>query len=125
MGNQVRKRGLILNNQGLSKLNQAKELAEVDLNLKKYTLEQLSEKTGLTPNTLSKIFTGSAGVDRQSLICCFAAFNLTLLKEDYCYLKSKQDNFNLESVGDAHHSIDKSTEIKKNIQVYFFFYKCL
>ena len=83
----VRRRGTILTAQGLRKLNQAKSEAEIEQNFKRYTLEALSTKTGLTPNTLSKIFIGSVGVDQQTLQCCFKAFNLTLETEDYLYLK--------------------------------------
>ncbi len=88
----VRRRGVILTAQGLRKLNQAKVRAEIEHNFKRYTLESLSEETGLTPTTLSKVFTGSAGVDKRTLKCCFDAFNLTLLEEDYLYLKPEQDN---------------------------------
>jgi hypothetical protein len=82
-----RQRGAILTVTGSRKLNQAKADLEIDRNFKRYTLEALSECTGLTSNTLSKIFTCSAGVDKRTLECCFAAFNLTLSGEDYSYLK--------------------------------------
>ena len=88
----VRRRGVILTALGSRKLNQAKAETEIEQNFKRYTLESLSEETGLTPNTLSKVFTGSAGVDKRTLKCCFHAFNLTLLEEDYLYLKPEQDN---------------------------------
>ncbi|KGF72444.1 serine/threonine protein kinase [Neosynechococcus sphagnicola sy1] len=84
--NHGRRRGVTLTARGSRKLNQAKANAEIEHNFK-YTLESLSEETGLTSTTLSKIFTGSAGVDKRTLKCCFAAFNLTLLTEDYLYLK--------------------------------------
>ncbi|MGK7918247.1 MAG: AAA-like domain-containing protein [Prochloraceae cyanobacterium] len=88
----VRRRGVILTAQGSRKLNQAKAETEIEQNLKRYTLESLSEETGLTPTPLSKVFTGSAGVDKRTLKCCFNAFNLTLSKEDYLYL-NPQDHF--------------------------------
>lgn len=90
--NHLRRRGAILTFQGLRKLNQAKAEVEIQQNFKRWTLEDLSEKTGLTPNTLSKVFTGSVGVDKRTLNCCFNAFNLTLLKEDYLYLLPEQEN---------------------------------
>ncbi len=90
--NHVRRRGVILTAQGLKKFNQAKAEAEIENNFKRYTLETLSEETGLTPTTLSKVFTGSAGVDKRTLLCCFNAFNLTLLKSDYLYLNREQDD---------------------------------
>ncbi|MGL5794511.1 MAG: AAA-like domain-containing protein [Waterburya sp.] len=88
----LRRRGVILTAKGLRKLNRAKAEVEIEQNLKRYTLEVLSEETGLTPNTLSKIFIGSVGVDRQTLECCFDAFNLTLSNEDYCFQKPDQNN---------------------------------
>ncbi|WGV26316.1 AAA-like domain-containing protein [Halotia branconii] len=90
--NNLRRRGVALTHQGSRKLNQAKAEIEIAQNFKRYTLEALSEKTGLTPNTLSKVFTSSVGVDRRTLDCCFNAFNLTLLKDDYLYLEPQQDN---------------------------------
>ncbi len=90
--NNVRRRGVILTALGSRKLNQAKAETEIEQNFKRYTLESLSEETGLTPTTLSKVFTGSAGVDKRTLNCCFDTFNLTLLKDDYLYLKPTQDN---------------------------------
>ena len=89
---QVRRRGVSLTIQGSRKLNQAKAEVEIALNISRYTLEFLSEETGLTPTTLSKVLTGSAGVDKRTLKCCFDAFNLNLLTEDYQYLNSNQDN---------------------------------
>jgi transcriptional regulator with XRE-family HTH domain len=91
--NNLRRRGAILTAQGFRKLNQAKAEVEIQKNFKRCTLEDLSEKTGLTPNTLSKVFTGSVGVDKRTLECCFNALNLTLLKEDYLYVLPEQDNF--------------------------------
>ena len=90
--NQLRRRGATLTAQGFKKLNQAKAEVEIQQNFKRYTLEDLSEKTGLTPNTLSKVFNASTGVDKRTLECCFNAFNLILLKDDYLYLKPHQDN---------------------------------
>ncbi|MFB2769407.1 AAA-like domain-containing protein [Pelatocladus sp. BLCC-F211] len=90
--NHLRRRGTILTAQGSRKLNQAKAQVEIEQNFKRCTLEDLSEKTGLTPNTLSKVFIGSVGVDKRTLECCFNAFNLTLLKDDYLYLEPHQDN---------------------------------
>ncbi|WP_392535820.1 AAA-like domain-containing protein [Nostoc sp. C117] len=90
--NHLRRRGTILTSQGFRKLNQAKAEIEIQQNFKRCTLEDLSEKTGLTPNTISKVFTGLIGVDKRTLECCFNAFNLTLLKDDYLYLLPEQDN---------------------------------
>lgn len=92
MGNHVRRRGVILTAQGSRKLHQAKSEKEIEQDFKRYTLESLSQETGLTPTTLSKIFTSSSAVDKRTLECCFNAFNITLLKDDYLYLKSDQNN---------------------------------
>jgi transcriptional regulator with XRE-family HTH domain len=83
--NHVRRRGVTLTRQGSRKLNRAKAGVEIEQNFKRYTLEALSEKTGLTSNTLSKVFTSSAGVDKRTLECLFDAFNLTLSTEDYLF----------------------------------------
>lgn len=90
--NHTRQRGVILSPKGSRKLNQAKASAEIEHNFKRYTLETLSEETGLTPTTLSKVFTGSVAVDKRTLECCFNAFNLTLLTDDYLYLKLDRAN---------------------------------
>lgn len=87
--NYVRRRGVILTDRGLKKLNQAKSEIEIEQDFKRCTLAYLSQKTGLTPNTLSKVFIGCAGVDKQTLLNCFRAFNLTLETDDYIYLKSQ------------------------------------
>ncbi len=86
------RRGATLTALGSRKLNQAKAKVEIEQNFKRYTLETLSEKTGLTPTTLSKVFTGSVGVDKRTLECCFDAFSLNLSTEDYHFLKPEQDN---------------------------------
>ncbi len=93
---QVRRRGVILTDRGSRKLHQAKSEAEFEHNFERYTLETLGEEIGITPTTLSKVFSGSSAVDKQTLKCCFDAFNLTLLKEDYVYLKSQE---NLAKIG--------------------------
>lgn len=92
MSHHARRRGVTLTIEGLRKLNQAKAEAEIEQHSKRYTLESISESTGLTPNTLSKVFTSSSGVDKRTLQCCFHAFNLTLTEDDYLYLHSNQDN---------------------------------
>lgn len=86
-----RQRGKILTQQGLAKLHHARSQQIIDKNFKRLTLEQLSELTKLSPNTLSKIFSGSVGVDKQTLQRCFSAFNLSLEKGDYYCLNDKND----------------------------------
>lgn len=91
MTKSIRRRGVTLSYQGYKKLIKAKSDLEVQQN-QRYTLEYLSEKIGLTPNTISKVFTCSSGVDKRTLKYCFQAFNLTLTGKDYLYLQSNQDN---------------------------------
>ena len=79
-----RRRGVILTSQGLKKFQEAKSEAEFRENSdKRYTLEALSERTGLSVDTLMKVFACEAGVDKQTLKCCFRAFNLVLETNDY------------------------------------------
>ncbi len=81
---QRRRRGVILTPQGLQKLKAAESQAELSENKgKRYTLEALSERTGLNPDTLIKVFASQVGVDKQTLNCCFKAFNLRLEPSDY------------------------------------------
>ncbi len=79
-----RKRGVILTPEGLQKLNAAKCEAESYENSgNNYTLEALSSRTGLDPNTLMKVFDCQMRVDKRTLKICFEAFNLLLEPSDY------------------------------------------
>ncbi|MEH2329372.1 NB-ARC domain-containing protein [Nostoc sp.] len=79
-----RKRGVILTPEGFQKLQTAKCQAQSWENLdKRYTLEDLSDRTGLDPDTLMKVFHCQVGVDKQTLNICFRAFNLLLESSDY------------------------------------------
>lgn len=79
-----RRRGVVLTEQGLEKLQQAKADAEFrEKKGSRFTLEELSERTGLSVDTLMKVLGGEVAVDRQTLKCCFRAFNLSLESEDY------------------------------------------
>ncbi len=81
---QRRRRGVILNLQGLERLQEAKTEAEYSENRgNRYTLEALSARTGLAVDTLMKVFACEAGVDKGTLKCCFKAFNLNLEQGDY------------------------------------------
>lgn len=84
MNKQRRRRGVILTEKGYNKIQQAKSETENRENLHKgYTLEALSFRTGLDPDTLMKIFACQVGVDKKSLNCCFKAFDLELEANDY------------------------------------------
>ena len=79
-----RRRGVILSDRGLAKIQEAKSHSEYHENGgERYTTEALSEKIGLDPHTLSKVFNRDAGVDKQTLHRCFSAFHLTLEADDY------------------------------------------
>ncbi|MDJ0582989.1 AAA-like domain-containing protein [Crocosphaera sp.] len=83
---QKRRRGVILTEIGLEKLQNAKLEAEYKENQgKRYTLEDLSEKIGLAMDTLMKVFAGESKVDKQTLKYCFKAFELRLCDEDFFY----------------------------------------
>ena len=76
----------MLTPQGLDKLQTAKTDAEFKENAgNRYTLETLSERTGLAVDTLMKVFACESGVDKQTLKICFRSFNLTLEPTDFYY----------------------------------------
>jgi hypothetical protein len=79
-----RRRGVVLTPGGLEKLNEAKEEAEYqEKRGNRFTLEELSERTALSVDTITKILGGEVGVDKQTLKICFKAFGLTLEAADY------------------------------------------
>ncbi|KAB8313887.1 NACHT domain-containing protein [Tolypothrix campylonemoides VB511288] len=82
--NPKRSRGVILTLSGWEKLQKGKLEWEFRENSsRKYTLEEISERAGLTPNTVAKVLARSEGVDKQTLVRLFIAFNLELSKSDY------------------------------------------
>jgi transcriptional regulator with XRE-family HTH domain len=82
-----RKRGVILSPHGWQRLQAAEQqAANLDNAGKIYTLEQLSERTGLSPNTITKVRRRRLAVDRQTLEFYFNALDLTLYPEDYISL---------------------------------------
>jgi hypothetical protein len=81
-----RKRGVVLNNQGMAKLLAARAEAEArKMQGQRFTLEQLSERTGLSVDTLMKVQTCTSRVDIQTLKIYFQSFGLTLEPEDFYY----------------------------------------
>jgi WD40 repeat protein/transcriptional regulator with XRE-family HTH domain len=78
-----RVRGVILSPQGWQKFQTAKQQAESDETWgKHFTQEDLSDRTGLSLNTLARLFKRELGVDRQSLEYLFRAFGLELTQAD-------------------------------------------
>ncbi|MGF1487307.1 MAG: AAA-like domain-containing protein [Prochloraceae cyanobacterium] len=80
----TRNRGVILTNSGIQKFQTAKSQLELATNEgKRYTLEDLSDRTGLAVDTLMKVIKCEVKVDKQTLKRCFNAFDLTLEPDDY------------------------------------------
>lgn len=81
---QRRKRGVILNSRGWQRLRAAEQQVAVQHNSgKPYTLEQLSQRTGLSPNTITKVRQRRLTVDRQTLEVYFNALGLHLNPDDF------------------------------------------
>ena len=79
-----RNRGIILTRSGWQKLQNARVSLEFqEKSGDKYTLEELSERTGLTTATLTRVLAREEGVDKRTLVHLFMAFNLELNKSDY------------------------------------------
>ena len=78
-----RKRGVILTRRGWQRLRRAQHQSEIEDNDGiPYTLEQIGERTHMSPNTIAKIQRRQVAVDRQSLELYFSAFNLALDPDD-------------------------------------------
>jgi len=79
-----RRRGIVLNGQGWQRLQAAELLSAArDYGGNAYTLEQLSDRTGLSTKTLAKVRHRQHPVDQPTLEAYFNAFNLTLGGDDY------------------------------------------
>lgn len=80
----VRKRGVVLTEAGLQRLQAARRQVEIRENDgDRFTLEELCDRTQLSLKTLAKVLDGKGTVDRQTLDACFCAFGLTLEKTDF------------------------------------------
>jgi WD40 repeat protein/GTPase SAR1 family protein len=82
---QRRKRGLVLTREGWHKIQNAKLEWEYQQEISGYkrNLDELCEHAGITPVTYRKVLTREVGVDKQTLVRLFMAFNLELEKSDY------------------------------------------
>ncbi|HEY9657958.1 MAG TPA: hypothetical protein V6C65_05795, partial [Allocoleopsis sp.] len=79
-----RYRGVVLTVQGWTKFQTAKAQVEFSENAgDRFTLEELSERMGLSLNTISKLLGRLDPVDKQSLQWAFRAFGLELSQSDY------------------------------------------
>jgi WD40 repeat protein/GTPase SAR1 family protein len=110
--NQKRNRGLILTCEGWQKLENAKlEWEFQENNGTRCTLEELSEQARITPVTFRKVLTRETGVDKQTLVRLFMAFNLELDQNDYTKPESdleKQENLKLLKRVDLREAVDVS-----------------
>ncbi len=79
-----RKRGVILTPEGYRRLQEARRQIERQENLGgRYSLENLSERTGLAPRTVTRVLACAEGVDKQTLEQLFWGFSLELTRRDY------------------------------------------
>lgn len=79
-----RKRGVILTSIGWEKLQRCIRESEIQENFGlRYTLEELSDRTRLDPDTVAKVNNRQLGVDKRTLELFFQAFNLELTVSDY------------------------------------------
>ncbi len=118
-----RRRGVILTHQGWNKLQTAKSEAESQENFgNRYTYETLSERTGLSVDTLNKLFSGSTGVDKQSLKRCFSAFNLAVECSDYYYPEPQREEVKVSDVlankNSGHLSVSLGGNVPEPIATY-------
>ncbi|MBD2691891.1 AAA-like domain-containing protein [Anabaena catenula] len=81
---QKRRRGVILSFQGWQLLQAAEYLSAARENSgHPYTLEQLSERTGISTKTLIKVRRRQSPIDSPTLASYFKAFELSLREDDY------------------------------------------
>jgi hypothetical protein len=80
-----RKRGILLSNKGWQRLQVAEQrtIEQTGSSSKGHTLQELSDLTGLSANTLARVRGRKIAVDQQTLEAYFRAFDLNLLPEDY------------------------------------------
>lgn len=79
-----RKRGVILSTRGWQRLQSAETRSSQQQHFgKPYTLQELSERTALSPNTLARVRSRKVAVDQHTLENYFRAFDLALSPEDY------------------------------------------
>ena len=92
---QKRSRGLIFTDKGLQKLQLITLSREGrEKSGKKYTLEELSEITGLAYNTVFKVLKRQKGVDKRTLVKFFMAFDLELNSDYFTFSDSSPKRSN-------------------------------
>ncbi|MFN6480031.1 NB-ARC domain-containing protein [Nostoc sp. DedQUE07] len=87
-----RKRGVALTTKGLQKIKEAKHQLEAKENFgNRYTLEEMSVRSGLYSATISKVLNREGGVDKQTIEKLFSVFNLKIDKSDYSSSNTRLD----------------------------------
>ncbi|MBN3962124.1 NB-ARC domain-containing protein [Nostoc sp. NMS8] len=87
-----RKRGVALTTKGLQKIKEAKHQSEAKENFgNRYTLEDISVRSGLYSATISKVLNREGGVDKQTIEKLFSAFQLKIDKSDYLSSNTRLD----------------------------------
>ncbi|WP_375467656.1 NB-ARC domain-containing protein [uncultured Nostoc sp.] len=87
-----RKRGVALTTKGLQKIKEAKHQSEAKENFgNRYTLEEMSARSGLYSATISKVLNQEGGVDKQTIEKLFLAFQLKIDKSDYSSSNNRLD----------------------------------
>ncbi|MBD3887232.1 NACHT domain-containing protein [Phormidium tenue FACHB-886] len=87
-----RKRGVVLTAEGLRKLQAARRQAELADNFgDRYTLEELSDRTGISLKTVSKVLEAHNTVDKPTLEAFFQTFQIVLERQDYRYPSNDSD----------------------------------
>jgi WD40 repeat protein len=87
-----RKRGVALTSKGLQKIKEAKHQSEAKENFgNKYSLEEMSARSGLYSATISKVMNREGGVDKQTIEKLFSAFQLKIDKSDYSSSNTRLD----------------------------------
>jgi WD40 repeat protein len=76
----------------LQKIKEAKHNSEAKENFgNRYTLEEMSARSGLYSATISKVLNREGGVDKQTIEKLFSAFNLKIDKSDYSSSTNRLD----------------------------------
>ncbi|MUG96923.1 hypothetical protein F7734_33115 [Scytonema sp. UIC 10036] len=88
-----RKRGVVLTDAGLKKLQRAiLEEERRERGGKRFTQAELGERMGVSTSTLSRLWSLSSRTDPRTLRICFSAFDLSLCEEDYTLFDSNHIN---------------------------------
>jgi WD40 repeat protein len=90
--NWKRKRGVALTTKGLQKIKEAKHQSEAKENFgNRYTLEEMSARSGLYSGTISKVLNREGAVDKHTIEKLFSVFSLKIDKNDYSSSNSRID----------------------------------